>query len=111
MSFVWDFEPISAADQPSFVMSFPPAPHSLLGNGQPNLPGQTAPRSPILDPDRRERREKIAAVLESWDLQAMHALSSGESIAQVKLRMMKAMVGTTSQSSTVDNSKAAVKHT
>jgi hypothetical protein len=51
-------------------------------------------------------RQKAATVLETWDLQAMHALNSGEvresdafidsqSIAQVKLRMMKAMVETT----------------
>jgi hypothetical protein len=112
-------------------MSFPPAPPSLLGNGNGHLPEQTAPRNPILDPDFRERRyspagcrpitrEKVAAVLESWDLQAMHALSSGEvrfslkiankqSIAQVKLRMMKAMVETTSHSWTVDNGKATAK--
>lgn len=65
---------------------------------------------------RADGRQKAATVLETWDLQAMHALNSGEvspprvtyrqSIAQVKLRMMKAMVETTQAAGTEAKGKA-----
>jgi hypothetical protein len=71
------------------IMSFPRAPPSLLDDGQPGVPGRSTPRGPILDPESRDKRlkdegtlidsrQKAATVLETWDLQAMHALNSGE---------------------------------
>lgn len=70
-------------------MSFPRAPPSLLDEGQHGVPGRSTPRGPILDPESRHKRwkawvlcidnrQKAATVLETWDLQAIHALNSGE---------------------------------
>ncbi|KAI5800066.1 hypothetical protein EDC01DRAFT_533229 [Geopyxis carbonaria] len=40
-----------------------------------------------------ERRHTLAVNLESWELLAMHSLAHDESIARVRLNMMKSLAG------------------
>ncbi|ODQ50761.1 hypothetical protein SAICODRAFT_9723 [Saitoella complicata NRRL Y-17804] len=47
----------------------------------------------IVDHEMMDKRQSAQNVLNSWDQLAMHSLATGESIAQVRLRMKKAMIG------------------
>ncbi|RPA86254.1 hypothetical protein BJ508DRAFT_411435 [Ascobolus immersus RN42] len=47
-----------------------------------------------VSPTEAQRRQAAAVTLSSWELQAMRAVSGGESLPQVRLRFTKMLAGT-----------------